>query len=62
VRGAAEEPDATIVTDPATLSMVLWHERPLAEALSGRDMRIAGSNAAVTRFVGLFPLPAGPPG
>jgi DNA-binding HxlR family transcriptional regulator len=27
-RGAAERPDATIETDPATLAAVLWHGRP----------------------------------
>src|SRR4051794_22129046 len=31
-RGSAERPDATIATDPATLSAVLWHGRKLAEA------------------------------
>src|SRR3954454_18413912 len=30
-RGAAEEADATITTDPATLATVLWHGRPVAD-------------------------------
>jgi DNA-binding HxlR family transcriptional regulator len=56
-RGSAEEPDATIETDPGTLSTVLWHGRRLAEALRSGDIKIEGSRAAVTRFLGLFPLP-----
>jgi DNA-binding HxlR family transcriptional regulator len=56
-RGSAEEPDATIETDPATLSAVLWHGRRLAEALRAGDIEIEGSRPAVTRFLGLFPVP-----
>jgi DNA-binding HxlR family transcriptional regulator len=57
VRGAAPEPDATIETDPGTLAALLWHEHPLAEALSSEQVKIGGSRRAVTRFLGLFPLP-----
>jgi len=56
VRGAAPEPDATIETDPATLSAVLWHGRRLAEAQRSKDIKIEGSRPAVTRFLKLFPL------
>ena len=56
VRGEAPEPDATIETDPATLSAVLWHGRRLAEALRSKDIKIEGSRPAVTRFLKLFPL------
>jgi DNA-binding HxlR family transcriptional regulator len=56
-RGGAEEPDATIETDPETLSAVLWQGRPLAEAERTRDVRIEGSRRAATRFLGLFALP-----
>jgi DNA-binding HxlR family transcriptional regulator len=57
-RGSAEEPDAVIETDAGTLSAVLWHGRRPAEAQRAGDMRIEGSRPAVTRFLGLFPLPA----
>jgi DNA-binding HxlR family transcriptional regulator len=56
VRGEAPEPDATIETDPATLSAVLWHGRRLAEALRSKDIKIEGSRPAVKRFLKLFPL------
>jgi DNA-binding HxlR family transcriptional regulator len=56
-RGSADDPAATIESDPGTLSMVLWHGRRLTEALRSGDIRIEGSRRAVTRFLGLFPLP-----
>jgi DNA-binding HxlR family transcriptional regulator len=56
-RGTADEPDATIETDPGTLAIILWHGRRLTEALRSGDVRIEGSRPAVTRFLGLFPLP-----
>jgi DNA-binding HxlR family transcriptional regulator len=56
-RGNAEEPEATIESDPGTLSMVLWQGRPLADALRSGAIRIEGSRPAVTRFLALFPLP-----
>jgi DNA-binding HxlR family transcriptional regulator len=55
-RGAAEHPDATIETDPATLAAVLWHGRAMTEAERAGDMTIDGSRPAIDRFVGLFPL------
>jgi hypothetical protein len=68
-RGRADRADATIETDPATLSALLWHGWPLAEALQRGEITIAGSRPAVRLFLGLFPLPsragttsaAGPP-
>ena len=56
-RGSAEQPDATISTDPATLSSVLWHQRLLAEAERSGDLVIEGSRPAATRLLGLFPPP-----
>jgi DNA-binding HxlR family transcriptional regulator len=51
VRGSAEQPVATIATDPATLARVLWH--------GGRrsELTVAGDKNAVKRFVALFPAP-----
>jgi DNA-binding HxlR family transcriptional regulator len=57
-RGSAERPDATIRTDPATLSSVLWHGRGLAEAKRGGDIAFDGSGQAIKRFLGLFPAPS----
>ncbi|MCW3064641.1 MAG: Transcriptional regulator [Solirubrobacterales bacterium] len=57
-RGSAEQPDAIVETDPATLSMVLWHDRPLADAMRSGDLAIEGSRPAVERFLDLFPLPS----
>ena len=52
-RGSADQPDATIDTDPGTLDAVLWKGRPLADA----RITIEGDTAAVERFVRLFPMP-----
>jgi len=57
MRGSAEEPDAAIEADPATLSAVLWHERLLAEAERSGDLVLEGSRPVVTRLLGLFPPP-----
>ena len=57
VRGSAEAPEATIETDPGTLASILWHGRKLEEARRAGDIAIAGDRRAVTRFVGLVPLP-----
>jgi DNA-binding HxlR family transcriptional regulator len=56
-RGSAPEPDATIETDPGTLATVLWHGRGLPDAQRSGDLAIDGDRRAVTRFLGLFPLP-----
>lgn len=57
VRGAADDPDAIITTDPGTLVEVLWHGRALADARSAGEMTIAGSLSAVKRFLALFAVP-----
>jgi ubiquinone biosynthesis protein UbiJ len=56
-RGAANQADATIDTDPDTLAAVLWKGRPLADAQRSGRMTIEGDKAAVKRFVRLFPMP-----
>ncbi len=53
-RGAPANPDAVIETDATTLSAVIWERLDLADA----DIAIEGDQAAVTRFLGLFPRPA----
>lgn len=57
-RGEAVGPNATIDTDPATLLALLHGRRELAEVLGAGDAEIDGDQAAVARFLGLFPLPA----
>jgi DNA-binding HxlR family transcriptional regulator len=56
-RGEADRPDATIETDPGTLSGLLWQGRSLAEAQRGGDVRAEGNTATMKRFFRLFPLP-----
>ena len=56
-RGSAEKPDATIETDAATLAALVYEGRDLAEALRAGEVKIEGDEAAVKRFVRLFPLP-----
>ena len=56
-RGEAEAPDAVLETDSATLANILWHGRKAAEARRAGDMTVVGDQRAVTRLLGLFPLP-----
>jgi DNA-binding HxlR family transcriptional regulator/putative sterol carrier protein len=56
-RGSAEQPDATIETDPATLAALVYEGRQLAEALRSGELKLEGEEAEVERFLGLFPLP-----
>ena len=56
-RGSAEKPDATIESDAATLAALVYEGRELAEALRAGEVKIEGDEAAVERFVRLFPLP-----
>ena len=56
-RGSAQKPDATIETDAATLAALVYEGRDLAEALRAGEVKIEGDEAAVERFVRLFPLP-----
>jgi DNA-binding HxlR family transcriptional regulator len=57
-RGSAERPDAVVESSPGTLAAVLWHDRPLADALRTGDVEIEGSAPAVKRFLGVFPAAA----
>jgi DNA-binding HxlR family transcriptional regulator/putative sterol carrier protein len=56
-RGEADQADATIDTDPDTLTAVLWGGRPPADAQRAGEMRIEGDQSAVERLVPLFPVP-----
>lgn len=56
-RGVADEPDAIIETDAATMTALVYEGRQLAEALRSGDVRIEGDRQAVERLLTLFPLP-----
>ena len=56
-RGAAERPDATLVTRPGTLAELLWQGRRLGEAERGRQVEVEGERAVLERFLRAFPLP-----
>jgi DNA-binding HxlR family transcriptional regulator/putative sterol carrier protein len=56
-RGDAHQPDATIDTDPDTIGTVLWGGRPLTDAQRSGQLTTEGDQAAVERFVRLFPMP-----
>jgi DNA-binding HxlR family transcriptional regulator len=56
-RGRAEQPDATIETDPRTLASILWHGRPLTDAVRSGEVDIDGDRQAARRFLNLFPPP-----
>jgi DNA-binding HxlR family transcriptional regulator/putative sterol carrier protein len=57
-RGGAEEPDAIIEADPATLAALVYEEgRSLAEALRSGEIKIEGEELAVERFLKVFSLP-----
>ncbi len=59
-RASVADPDATIETDPATLSAVLWHGRKLASAERSGEIRLRGDRGLVKRLLQLFPLPQRP--
>jgi alkyl sulfatase BDS1-like metallo-beta-lactamase superfamily hydrolase len=56
-RGEADQADATIDTDPGTLSALLWKNRRLADALRAGDLTLDDPKGLAERFTGLFPLP-----
>jgi DNA-binding HxlR family transcriptional regulator len=57
-RGGAADPEAVIEADPATLSEILWHGRPLGEAVDAKAVTVEGDVRALRRFLRLFPLPS----
>jgi DNA-binding HxlR family transcriptional regulator len=56
-RGDAHHADAIIETDADTIAAVLWGGRSLADAEGSGTLTTKGDEAAVERFVALFPLP-----
>ena len=62
-REPVEDLDAVIETSVGTLREVLWQRLELPKAVRDGKIRVEGDRRAVSRFVGLFPLPeqAAPP-
>ncbi len=57
-RGEDDHPDATLVTDQATLLSLLRTDNGLDGMVEDGSLRIVGDRAVVERFRRLFPLPA----
>ncbi len=55
--GAAESPVATLATDTGTLAAVLWHGRPLADAVEAGALVIGGEAASVSELPDFFAAP-----
>ena len=55
--GETAAPDAVIATDASTLIALVHGRRELDDALRAGDVTLAGDEAVVRRFLGLFPLP-----
>jgi DNA-binding HxlR family transcriptional regulator len=56
-RGDAEAPAAIVETDTGTLAAVLWHGRPLRDAVAAGTLSVTGDPAAAERLVALFAAP-----
>jgi DNA-binding HxlR family transcriptional regulator len=56
-RGGTDQADAAIDTDPDTIGAVLWGDRSLGDAQRSGALTIEGDEAAVERFLRLFPMP-----
>lgn len=59
VRGTAEHPDLTITADTGALTRVLWHGRPLDDAMRTEQIIIDGRRRDALRFLRVFVIPAG---
>ncbi|HYI35247.1 MAG TPA: winged helix-turn-helix transcriptional regulator [Thermoleophilaceae bacterium] len=57
-RGNAEDADAVVATDPATLNALLLGDRELDDAVRSGQARVQGDPAAFASLQRLFPLPA----
>jgi DNA-binding HxlR family transcriptional regulator len=56
-QGAADHAAATISTDTGTLVSVLWHGRPLKEAIASGSLTIVGDGPAAERLLASFLSP-----
>ena len=56
-RGADPGASVRITTDTATLAGVLWHARPLADAVAAGELTVAGNEERARCLTGLFAAP-----
>jgi DNA-binding HxlR family transcriptional regulator len=56
-RGSFDQPEATVVTDPDTLTALAFGARGLREAERAKAVAIEGDRSAVARLLGLFSAP-----
>jgi DNA-binding HxlR family transcriptional regulator len=55
-RGACRGPDALVRTDANTLDGIMFYGAPLQAAMDSGALEIEGEQAAVERYLGLFPM------
>jgi DNA-binding HxlR family transcriptional regulator len=58
VRDDPAAADLVLSGDTATLAAVLWHGRPLDDALAAAEVTLDGNRRLARRFLGCFPLEA----
>jgi DNA-binding HxlR family transcriptional regulator len=58
-RGAAEHPELTITASTSVLTRVLWHGRPLDDAVRTEEIAVTGPRRDAKRFLRAFVIPAG---
>ena len=58
-RGTTEHPDLTITAETGALTRVLWHGRPLDDALRAEEITIGGRRRDALRFLRVFVIAAG---
>lgn len=58
-RGTAVHPELTISAGTGALTQVLWHGRPLGDAVRSEEIAVTGSRRDVNRFLRTFVIPAG---
>jgi DNA-binding HxlR family transcriptional regulator len=56
--GTTEHPDLAITADAGTLTRVLWHGRPLDDAIRTEELIIGGRRRDALRFLRVFVIPA----
>jgi len=57
-RGSAEQPDATLATDAASLRKLVLGDRQLDAALTAGDVKVSGDRQALSKLLKLFRRPA----
>jgi DNA-binding HxlR family transcriptional regulator len=58
-RGAASDPQATLIAAPGTLASLMWEGRSLAAATRAGEAELEGDRRALEQLLSLAPLPGG---